>query len=149
MAKERTSPLDPRRMMEKAIDVMRQSVPEHRPDASPSPAVGAVLVRPDGSIETAARGELREGNHAEFILLERKCAGERLDGCILFTTLEPCLNRNDRKRGCARHILSARIRTGNRSRGHAARTRFFRSACTGSSAGAASPRSAASQAWVT
>lgn len=77
-AKKRQFHLDPRRMMEKAIDVMRQSVPERRPDGSPSPAVGAVLVRPDG--------------------------------CILFTTLEPCLNRNHPKRGCARHIVSARIR---------------------------------------
>ena len=100
---------DPRRMMELAVNVMRQSVSEHRPDASPSPMVGAVLVRPDGSYETAARGELRNGNHAEFILLERKCIGERLDGCVLFTTLEPCLNRNHPKRGCARHIVSARI----------------------------------------
>jgi len=72
--------------------------------------VGAVLVRPDGSIETAARGELREGNHAEFTLLERKCVGERLDESVLFTTLEPCLNRNHPKRGCARHIVSARIK---------------------------------------
>lgn len=97
-------------MMEKAIEVMHRSVPEHRPDGSPSPSVGAVIVRPDGSVETAARGELRDGNHAEFILLERKCIGERLDGCILFTTLEPCLNRNHPKRGCARHIASARIK---------------------------------------
>ena len=97
-------------MMETAIEVMRRSVREDRPDGSPSPKVGAVLVRPDGSIETAARGELREGNHAEFILLERKCFGERLDGCTLFTTLEPCLNRSHPKRGCARHIVSARIK---------------------------------------
>lgn len=101
---------DPRRMMEKAIEVMKQSVTEHRPDGTPSPFVGAVLVRPDGSIETAARGELREGNHAEYILIERKCFGERLDGSILFTTLEPCLERSDPKRGCAKHIVSARIR---------------------------------------
>jgi len=99
-----------RSMMKKAIKVMRQSVPEHRPDGSPSPSVGAVLVRPDGSIVTAARGELRDGNHAEFILLERKCPGERLDGCTLFTTLEPCLHRNEPKRGCARHIVNARIK---------------------------------------
>ena len=58
---------DPRKMMEKAIEVMRQSVQEFRADGTPSPLVGAVLIRPDGSIETAARGELREGNHAEFI----------------------------------------------------------------------------------
>ncbi len=100
---------DARKLMQKAIEVMRRSVPEHRPDGSPSPAVGAVLVRPDGSTVTAARGELREGNHAEFILLERKCINQRLDGCILFTTLEPCLNRNHPKRGCAKHIVSARI----------------------------------------
>lgn len=105
-----TFKLNPRAMMEKAIEVMRMSVGEDHADCKPNPLVGAVLVRPDGSIETAARGELREGNHAEFTLLERKCVGERLDGCVLFATLEPCLNRNHPKRGCARHIVSARIK---------------------------------------
>ncbi|MFQ5702347.1 MAG: ATP-binding protein [Acidobacteriota bacterium] len=109
MAKKPTTAFDPRRMMQKAVEVMRESVAERRADGSPSPKVGAVLVRPDGSVVTAARGELRDGNHAEFLLLERKCVGERLDGCVLFTTLEPCLNRNHPKRGCARHIVSARI----------------------------------------
>ncbi len=89
--------------------VMRLSIAERRTDGKPNPLVGAVLVRPDGSVETAARGELREGNHAEFTLLERKCVGEKLDGSVLFATLEPCLNRNHPKRGCARHIASARI----------------------------------------
>jgi ATP-dependent DNA helicase RecG len=101
---------DPRKMMEKAIEVMRLSVAERRADGKPNPLVGAVLVRPNGSVETAARGELREGNHAEFTLLERKCVGEKLDGGVLFATLEPCLNRNHPKRGCARHIVSARIK---------------------------------------
>lgn len=101
---------DPRKLMEKAIEVMRASVAEKRTDGKPSPLVGAVLVRPDGSIESAARGELREGNHAEFTLLERKCVGEKLEGSVLFATLEPCLNRNHPKRGCARHIVSARIK---------------------------------------
>lgn len=101
---------DPRKMMEKAIEVMRLSVAEHRTDGKPNPLVGAVLVRPDGSVETAARGELREGNHAEYTLLERKCVSEKLDGCVLFATLEPCLNRTHPKRGCARHIVSARIK---------------------------------------
>ena len=104
------SKLDPRKMMEKAIEVMRSSVAEKRTDGKPNPLVGAVLVRPDGSIETSARGELREGDHAEFTLLERKCVGEKLDGSVLFATLEPCLNRNHPKRGCARHIVSARIK---------------------------------------
>jgi len=104
------SSFEPRKMMEKAIEVMRTSVPEDRSDGTPSPHVGAVLVKPDGSIESAARGELREGNHAEFTLLERKCVGEKLDGSVLFATLEPCLNRNHPKRGCARHIVNARIK---------------------------------------
>jgi ATP-dependent DNA helicase RecG len=96
-------------MMEKAVEVMRQSVQENRADGTPSPLVGAVLVKPNGDTVTAARGELRDGNHAEFTLLERKCFAEKLDGGVLFTTLEPCLNRNEPKRGCAKHIVSARI----------------------------------------
>jgi len=71
---------DAREMMEKTLEVMKESVSEHREDGTPSPMVGAVLVRPDSSIEAAARGELRDGNHAEFTLLERKCVGEKLDG---------------------------------------------------------------------
>lgn len=104
------SKINPRRMMEAAIDVMRKSIGEARDDDKPNPLVGAVLLRPDGSTETACRGELRAGNHAEFTLLERKCVGEKLDDCILFATLEPCLNRNHPKRGCARHIVGARIK---------------------------------------
>lgn len=69
-------------MMELAIEVMRGSVHEHRPEGSLCPSVGAVLVRPDGSVETGARGELRDGNHAEFILLERKCIAECLEDCV-------------------------------------------------------------------
>lgn len=101
---------NPREMMELAIEVMRNSVGESRGDGKPNPLVGAVLVRPDGRTETASRGELREGNHAEYTLLERKCIGEKLDDCVLFATLEPCLNRNHPKRGCARHIVGARIK---------------------------------------
>src|SRR5512140_2925981 len=42
--------------------------------------VGAVLVKPDGRIDTACRGELHDGDHAEFTLLERKNRAARLDG---------------------------------------------------------------------
>lgn len=50
--------LNPRKLMEQAIDVMRQSVSEPRADGKASPIVGAVLWKPDGSVETACRGEL-------------------------------------------------------------------------------------------
>ncbi len=81
---------DPRKMMEKAIEVMLKSVNEPREDKKPSPIVGAVPVKQDGEVKTACRGELRHGDHAEYTLLERKHGKERLDGSILFATLEPC-----------------------------------------------------------
>lgn len=62
-----------RKYMEISIEVMKNSVQESRKDAKPSPFVGAVLVWPDGSYLTAYRGELREGDHAEYTLIERKC----------------------------------------------------------------------------
>jgi len=103
---------DSRKFMELAIEVMRQSVPEPRPDGKASPKVGAVLVKPDGKIETAYRGELRHGDHAEFTLLERKNRGNKLDGSTLFATLEPCAPgaRRDPKVDCAERIRLARIK---------------------------------------
>jgi len=77
-------------MMEKAVEVMKQSINEPREDDKASPLVGAVLVKPDGTVDTAFRGELRHGDHAEFTLLERKHGNDPLDGSVAFATLEPC-----------------------------------------------------------
>jgi len=98
--------------MEKAIEVMRQSINEPRDDGEVPPKVGAVLWKPDGTIETACRGELRYGDHAEFTLLERKNRSNRLDGSVLFATLEPCGPgaRNHPKIDCAERIVNARIK---------------------------------------
>jgi ATP-dependent DNA helicase RecG len=106
------SKLDPRKMMEMAIDVMRQSVNEPRTDGKASPLVGAVIYKPDETIETACRGELRYGDHAEYTLLERKNRGNKLDGAVLFATLEPCApnSRNFPKLGCAERIVLARVK---------------------------------------
>ena len=108
----RKSKFDPRKMMEMAIDVMHQSVNEPRTDDKASPLVGAVIYKPDGTIETACRGELRDGDHAEFTLLERKNRDCKLDGAILFATLEPCApgSRRHPKLGCAERIVLARIK---------------------------------------
>ena len=97
-------------LMQMAIDVMNKSVNEPRPDGKVPPKVGAVLLFPDGRIETAYRGELREGDHAEFTLLERKFPNENLEGCTLFTTLEPCVERNPPKVPCCRRTTNARIK---------------------------------------
>lgn len=106
------SKFEPRQMMEKAIEVMKQSINEPRADGKASPLVGAVLWKPDGSVELAHRGELRQGDHAEFTLLERKNRANKLDGSILFATLEPCAPgaRNHPKLSCAERIVNARIK---------------------------------------
>lgn len=109
---------NPRAMMQKAIEVMLQSNAEPRNDEKASPKVGAVLVPPPellkstGPLVTAYRGELRDGDHAEFTLLERKCRNVRLDGSILFATLEPCApgSRRHPKLACAERIVLARIK---------------------------------------
>jgi ATP-dependent DNA helicase RecG len=103
--------VQPRKLMEKAIVVMKQSISEPRVDNKANPLVGAVLVKPDGTMDTAFRGEIRHGDHAEYTLLERKHPGERLDGSFLFATLEPCAPgaRKNPKLACAARIVNARI----------------------------------------
>ena len=105
------SKFDPRKMMEKAIEVMKLSINEPRADKKASPLVGAVLVKLDGTVDTAFRGELRHGDHAEYTLLERKHRDERLDGSFLFANLEPCAPgaRKQPKLPCAERIVNARI----------------------------------------
>lgn len=104
--------VSPRTLMELAVKVMRQTVPEPRADKKASPLVGAVLRKPDGTVETACRGELRHGDHAEFTLLERKNRDRKLEGSILFSTLEPCApdSRRPPKLSCAQRIVLARIK---------------------------------------
>ena len=103
---------DARQLMQRATRVMRESVAERRPDGKASPRVGAVLWEPDGTVETACRGELRDGDHAEYTLLERKKRASRLDDAVLFSTLEPCAPgaRRRPKLSCAERIVLARIK---------------------------------------
>ena len=105
--KKKLKPIDYMRI---SIEVMKLSVQEERKEGEVSPKVGAVLVRPDGSFETAYRGELRDGDHAEFTLLERKCINENLKDCVVYSTLEPCFQRNSPKIGCCKRIAKARIK---------------------------------------
>ncbi len=71
--------------------------------------IGAVLVR-DGAVIAAAGNRSRELNdptaHAEMLVVRKACAvlgAERLTGCDLYVTLEPCPM-------CAAAISFARIR---------------------------------------
>jgi ATP-dependent DNA helicase RecG len=98
--------------MEMAVEVMRKSVDEGRDDGKACPKVGAVIVFPDGRTRTACRGELRDGDHAEYTLIERMLRDVRLDECVLFATLEPCApgSRKPPKCSCAERIVRSRIK---------------------------------------
>jgi tRNA(Arg) A34 adenosine deaminase TadA len=72
--------------------------------------VGAVVAGPDGALLAAAGNRTRELNdptaHAELLAIRVACAtlgSERLSGCDLYVTLEPCPM-------CAAAISFARIR---------------------------------------
>ena len=101
---------NPKEFMELAVKTMLNSKSERRTDKS-SPLVGAVLVMHDGRVEKAFRGELSEGDHAEYTLLERKLSSVDLTGAVLFSTLEPCApgSRSSSKTSCAERIVSRRI----------------------------------------
>ena len=111
MAKKTIPTFNARAYMELAIAEMNKSKNEPRPDGKVPPKVGAIIVFPDGRVVQAHRGELREGDHAEFTLIERKLVNDKLDDCVLFTTLEPCVKRNPPKVPCCRRTTNARIKT--------------------------------------
>ena len=103
--------LDEKHYMNIAIETMQKSISENRVDKS-SPLVGAVLVMPDGRIETAYRGEFSVGDHAEYTILERKLSAEDLSEAELFVTLEPCAPgaRSETKLSCSERIVNRRIK---------------------------------------
>lgn len=110
MVKKKDQRKAPKEYMKLAIEVMKKSIPERKKN-DPSPCVGAVLVFPDGTVDTAYRGELREGDHAEYTLLDKKNRHKELSDCWLFVTLEPCAPgaRNAPKLSCSERIANARI----------------------------------------
>lgn len=72
--------------------------------------IGAVVAGPDGAVLAAASNRTRELNdptaHAELLAIRAACArlgAERLTGCDLYVTLEPCPM-------CASAISFARVR---------------------------------------
>lgn len=71
--------------------------------------VGAVVVSPDGAVLARAGNRTRELNdpsaHAEMLAIRAACASlgsERLMGCDLYVTLEPCAM-------CAGVVAAARV----------------------------------------
>ena len=81
--------------------------------------VGCLIVSPENEVvATGYTGELEyqeEGQvskpHAEEIALKKaRDRGQSLEGCTLYSTLEPCSERKSEKPPCARLIVEAGIR---------------------------------------
>ena len=89
--------------MDRALDAARAAA------ARGEVPVGAVLVAPDGAVLAEAGNRTRELSdptaHAEILVIRaaaNRLASERLIGCDLYVTLEPCAM-------CAAAISAARI----------------------------------------
>jgi ATP-dependent DNA helicase RecG len=94
--------------MELSILEMLMSKSDHSHKIDPK--VGAVLVDKEGClVETAHRGEIRKGDHAEYTIFSKKLRTKDVTGYFLYTTLEPCVERNEPKMGCSFHTIDARI----------------------------------------
>ena len=91
--------------MERAIELAKKcQVEPGRTD--PAPRVGVVITRDGEKVAEAYRGENKDkpGDHAEFVALG-KLPEVDLTGAEVFTTLEPCSNRNPPKTPCAQHLI--------------------------------------------
>lgn len=99
-------------MIDMAVEAMKRSRPEPRSDGGAPLLVGVSVRFPDGTTDSAGRGEFRFGDHAEYTLLERKHPAAAFDGADVFTTLEPCAGKNVRGEGktpCAQRLIDARV----------------------------------------
>lgn len=101
-APEGNPQFDDRRWMAVALGLARRGLGR----VAPNPAVGAVIVSPDGHV--VGRGWTQPGGrpHAETEALAR--AGERAKGATLYVTLEPC-SHFGKTPPCADAVIAAGI----------------------------------------
>ena len=99
------------RFAKMAIEEAKKSTPE---DEKPRPKVGAVAVKHGQVLGVNCRTAVldlngkKNGQHAEF-RLTTALGGGALDGATIYTTLEPCLNRNDPKVSCVDRLISVKV----------------------------------------
>lgn len=93
--------------MKRAIEISKLCKSE---DNRITPKVGAVIIKNDQIVLEAYRGETAPGDHAEYIVLEKKGKDYDLKDAILITTLEPCTTRRPNRIPCAKRIINTRIK---------------------------------------
>jgi ATP-dependent DNA helicase RecG len=94
-----------------AVAEARKSIAED--DGEPHPYVGAVVVKNGEVLATGFRGETGNGRHAEFCALKKindDVDHVDLSDCTVYTTLEPCSQRNSpNKTACATRLINAKV----------------------------------------
>lgn len=94
---------------QQAVELAKKSVAEN--DGELHPCVGVVIVKDQKVIATGYRGETGEGAHAEFCALKKLNSdvdNVDLSDCTVYTTLEPCSERNPPKVSCATRLIKAK-----------------------------------------
>lgn len=96
-----------RKFCETAIAEAKKSVTEN--DGRLHPHVGAVVVK-DGIVLAAGyRGENGKGDHAEYSAIQKMNKAD-LEGCTVYTTLEPCSIRKTPKTPCTNHLIESKVK---------------------------------------
>jgi pyrimidine deaminase RibD-like protein len=95
---------------ELAVAEAKKSVAED--DGKLHPYVGVVIVKDGKILATGHRGESGIGDHGEFCALKKISAdvdNVDLRGCTVYTTLEPCSERNPPKKPCTERLINANV----------------------------------------
>src|SRR6185437_3958801 len=98
--------MDDKALIELSIAEARKCVPE---DSRVHPKVGVVVARSGKEPTMGYRGELGQGEHAEYTVLERKLPEEAVAGATIYTTLEPCTDRNHPKVPCVERLIERKV----------------------------------------
>ena len=92
---------------EEAIIVARKSIAEG--DGRLHPHVGAVIVKDGNVLASGYRGENGKGDHAEYSAMQKMKKAD-LEGCTVYTTLEPCSIRKPPKTPCTNHLIDSKVK---------------------------------------
>jgi len=93
-----------------AVAEARKSI--HENDGRPHPYVGVVIVKDGKILATGFRGESGKGDHGEFCALKKVSPdvdNVDLSHCTVYTTLEPCSERNPPKKSCTGRLINAKV----------------------------------------